>query len=104
MGRLRAGSAPLDHKDGSASLDRGAIRERRSYWLGLAAHPPLTPREKTLLLGPKGNQALVGPSNCVVFFASFALFFVNVLALYFCIIFFASFALFLCHSFCSIQM
>ena len=24
--------------------------------------------EKKLLLGPKGNQALVGPSNCVVFF------------------------------------
>ena len=26
-GRLRAGSASLDHMDGSASLDRGAIRE-----------------------------------------------------------------------------
>ena len=32
-GRLRPGSAPLDHMDGSASFDRGAIRE--TCWLCL---------------------------------------------------------------------
>ena len=46
MGWLRAGSAPLDHKDSSALLDRGAIHERRSYWLCSAARPPLTPQKK----------------------------------------------------------
>ena len=35
----------------------GCARLLAHHWL----------REKTLLLGPKGNQALVGPSNCVVF-------------------------------------
>ena len=49
----------------------------------LGCSPSTDSVKKMLLLGPKGNQALVGPSNCVVFFASFALFFVNVLALFF---------------------
>ena len=53
MGRLRAGSGPLDHKDGSASLDRGAIRERRSCWLCSAARPSLTPQKKNGGVGPK---------------------------------------------------
>ena len=52
-GRLRAGSAPLDHMDGSASLYHGAIRERRSYWLCSAARPPLTLWKKNVVIGPK---------------------------------------------------
>ena len=51
--RIRcAGSGPLDHKDGSTSLDRGAIRERRCCWLCSAARPPLT-SWKSVVIGPK---------------------------------------------------
>ena len=60
----------------------GCARLLAHHWL----------REKNVVIGPKRKPSS-GPLNCVVFFASFALFVANVLALYFCI-FFASFALF----------
>ena len=75
VGRLRAGSGPLDHKDDSASLDRGAI-----LLVVLGRSPTTDSAKKNIVIGPKRKPS----SGWAV---ELRRFFVNVLALYFCIVF-----------------
>ena len=79
MGRLRAGSGPLDHKDGSASLDRGAI-----LLVVLGCSPTTDSVKKNVVIGPKRKPSSGWAVELHHFFVNvLALFLVNVLALFF---------------------